>query len=338
MKIAKNQIGLIGQTPILKVKSLSKLTGCDIYLKCECFNPGGTIKDRAAKTMVEKAMARGELKAGMTIVEGTAGNTGIGLAVVAKSLGLKMLAVMPEGQAQEKERMLGLFGAELKLTPVVPFADERHFYHTAKKLGQENENYWWANQFENEDNYLAHYENTAPEIYEQFRGDLDIFVCSAGTGGTIGGNTKYLKEKIAKIKCYLVDPQGSGLNSFIKTGKFAAHGSSITEGIGIMRETHNFHQANLDGSMTIDDSVHISLARYVRERDGIVLGTSSSLNLCAAYKLALENKNSGKKILTFMCELGERGASKMFNDLYLKDKSINYSLSIEEINESLKAI
>lgn len=338
MKVADNQAQLIGGTPVLRIPSLSKLSGNDIFVKCEWANPGGSIKDRAALSMVTKAMERGDLKPGMTIVEGTAGNTGIGLAVVAKSMGLKMLAVMPEGQAIEKERMIELFGGELKLVKPVPFANENHFYHTAKRLGQEGKDFWWANQFENTDNLLAHYENTAPEIEKQFNGDLEIFVCSAGTGGTVGGNTKYLKEKIKGIKCYLVDPGGSGLNSFMRTGEFKSEGTSITEGIGIMRETANFHASNLDGSFSVEDSLHISLSRYVKEQDGIVLGSSSALNLAAAFKLSLDHANQKKRILTFMCDLGERSYSKMYNDDFLKEKSINFTRSIEDIVENLKKI
>lgn len=338
METAAIQSDLIGNTPILKVQSLSEISGCEIYIKCESFNPGGSIKDRAAKKMVEKAIERGDLRPGMTIVEGTAGNTGIGLAVVAKSLGYKMLAVMPKGQALEKERMLTLFGAELKLVDPVPFKDENHFYHTAKRLGQENEDYWWANQFENTDNFLAHYEHTAPEIVEQMSGKLDFFVCAAGTGGTIGGNTKYLKEHIKGIKCYLVDPYGSGLHHFLEHKEFQSSGTSITEGIGIMRETANFAKSDLDGSFQVDDSLHISLARYVRDHDGIVLGSSSALNLAAAFKLALDHKNTGSKLLTFMCDLGERSYSKMYNDDFLTEKGIEFNIDMTEIEKRLSAI
>ncbi len=335
MDTNSNLAKLIGNTPILKVPSLSRISKSDIYLKCESFNPGGSIKDRAALKMVENAMKRGDLKPGMTIVEGTAGNTGIGLALVAKSFGLKMKAVMPKGQALEKERMLELFGAELLLVDPVPFANENHFYHTAKRLGEEP-NHWWANQFENEDNYLAHYEHTAPEIVSQLDSNLDFFVCAAGTGGTIGGNSKYLKEHIPNVKTYLVDPAGSGLDSFLKTGEFKATGSSITEGIGIMRETHNFSQSILDGSFSIDDSIIVSLARYVRDQDGIILGSSSALNLAAAFKLALTNPNSS--VLTFMCDLGERSYSKMFNDDFLREKGISHTIKIEEIQSKLSGL
>ena len=335
MDTNSNLAKLIGNTPILKVPSLSHISKSEIYLKCESFNPGGSIKDRAALKMVENAIKRGDLKPGMTIVEGTAGNTGIGLALVAKSFGLKMKAVMPKGQALEKERMLELFGAELLLVDPVPFANENHFYHTARRLGEEP-HHWWANQFENEDNYLAHYEHTAPEIVTQLDSKLDFFVCAAGTGGTIGGNSKYLKEHIPNIKTYLVDPAGSGLDSFLKTGEFKATGSSITEGIGIMRETHNFSQSTLDGSFSIDDSILVSLARYVRDQDGIILGSSSALNLAAAFKLALSSPNSS--VLTFMCDLGERSYSKMFNDDFLKEKGISHNIKIEEIQSILSSL
>ena len=338
MENAAIQSDLIGNTPVLKVQSLSELSGCEIFLKCESFNPGGSIKDRAAKKMVENAIERGDLRPGMTIVEGTAGNTGIGLAVIAKSLGYEMLAVMPKGQTIEKERMLTLFGANLKLVDPVPFKDENHFYHTARRLGEENENYWWANQFENTDNFLAHYEHTGPEIVEQLNGKLDFFVCAAGTGGTIGGNSKYLKESIKNIKCYLVDPYGSGLHHFLENKEFQSSGTSITEGIGIMRETANFAKAELDGSFQIEDSLHVSLARYVRDHDGIVLGTSSAINLAAAFKLAIDNKHTNSKILTFMCDLGERSYSKMYNDNFLQEKGIEFNLKMSEIEKRLTAI
>lgn len=320
--VANKVTDLIGNTPVLKINSLSKLTQSDIWIKCESFNPGGSIKDRAALQMVKDAIETKQLRQGMTIVEGTAGNTGIGLAIAAKAFGLKMLAVMPKGQSEEKERMLSLFGADLKLVDPCPFSDENHFYHTARRISEKDpENFWWANQFENLSNFKAHYEHTAPEIYQQFNGNLDFFICSAGTGGTIGGNSKYLKENIDKIKCYLVDPEGSGLATFFNTGEFKSQGSSITEGIGIMREVANFKQAHLDGAFTICDQDIVALSRYVRDQDGILLGSSSALNVAGALKLAVNNP--GKQVLTFMCDLGERSYSKLYNDEFLKSKNLN---------------
>lgn len=320
--VVTKQSDLIGNTPLLRIRSLSELTGCEIYLKAEHLNPGGSIKDRAAKQMVDDAMEAGKLKPGMTIVEGTAGNTGIGLALVAKSYGLKMLAVMPRGQAQEKERMLKLFGADLKLVDPCPFANENHFYHTARRLGEEHADYWWADQFENTSNMRAHYLHTAPEIFQQLNGKIDYFVSVAGTGGTIGGNSKFFQEKIPHLKTYLIDPDGSGLFSFFKTGEFKSQGSSFTEGIGIMRKTANFAQAQVDDAFNLSDQDVVTLSRYVRDQDGIILGSSAALNVAGALLTAVK-AGRGKTIVTFLCDLGERSYSKLYNEDFLHEKGLN---------------
>ena len=334
LQVAQKQTDLVGNTPLLKVKSLSELTGCDIYLKCEQFNPGGSIKDRAALQMVQDALADGRLKPGMTIVEGTAGNTGIGLAIAAKSFGLKMLAVMPKGQAIEKERMLTLFGAELKLVDPCPFKDENHFYHTARRIAEENpEQYWWANQFENLSNFKAHYENTAPEILKQLNDKLDIFVTSAGTGGTVAGNSAYFKEHLNNVECFLVDPKGSGLKSYMETGEFKSEGGSITEGIGIMRLVENFKKAKLDGAISLPDQDLVTVSRYLRETDGIVLGLSSALNLAGALYMAVK-KGPGKTIVTIQCDLGERSYSKLYIDEFLASKELKVNQSIHDLIKS----
>lgn len=334
LQVAQKQTDLVGNTPLLEVKSLSELTGCDIYLKCEQFNPGGSIKDRAALQMVQDALADGRLKPGMTIVEGTAGNTGIGLAIAAKSFGLKMLAVMPKGQAIEKERMLTLFGAELKLVDPCPFKDENHFYHTARRIAEENpEQYWWANQFENLSNFKAHYENTAPEILKQLNDKLDIFVTSAGTGGTVAGNSAYFKEHLNNVECFLIDPKGSGLKSYMETGEFKSEGGSITEGIGIMRLVENFKKAKLDGVISLPDQDLVTVSRYVRETDGIVLGLSSALNLAGALYMAVK-KGPGKTIVTIQCDLGERSYSKLYNDEFLASKELKVDQSIHDLIKS----
>jgi cysteine synthase A len=334
LQVAQKQTDLVGNTPLLKVKSLSELTGCDIYLKCEQFNPGGSIKDRAALQMVQDALADGRLKPGMTIVEGTAGNTGIGLAIAAKSFGLKMLAVMPKGQAIEKERMLTLFGSELKLVDPCPFKDENHFYHTARRIAEENpEQYWWANQFENLSNFKAHYENTAPEILKQLNDKLDIFVTSAGTGGTVAGNSAYFKEHLNNVECFLVDPKGSGLKSYMETGEFKSEGGSITEGIGIMRLVENFKKAKLDGAISLPDQDLVTVSRYLRETDGIVLGLSSALNLAGALYMAVK-KGPGKTIVTIQCDLGERSYSKLYNDEFLASKELKVDQSIHDLIKS----
>ncbi|MGX5915050.1 cysteine synthase A [Aliidiomarina sp. Khilg15.8] len=322
LRTAQRQSDTIGQTDLLRVPSLSRLSGSDIFLKCEFQNPGGSIKDRAALQMVEDAMERGDLKPGMTIVEGTAGNTGIGLAVVAKSLGLKLLVVMPNDQTMEKTRMIELHGARLHAVDPVPFKNDNHFYHTARRLGEENADFWWANQFENTSNLRAHYLHTGPEIWQQMQGDVDILVSVSGTGGTIGGNSRYLKEQNPDVEIWLADPDGSGSYQYLKTGEYKAEGGSMTEGIGIMRRVENFRQAKIDYALNLPDQDLVSVAEYVRREDGIVLGSSSALNLAAAYFAALQ-RGPGKRIVTFACDLGERSFSKLYNPEYLRERGLS---------------
>lgn len=319
---AENLVELIGQTDLVKIPSLSRLSGCEIYVKCEFQNPGGSVKDRAALRMVQDAIASGKLRPGMTIVEGTAGNTGIGLSLVGKSLGYKSLVVMPRGQAVEKERMIELHGGELKLVDPCPFASPQHFYHTAKKIAEDSPSqYWWADQFENLSNFMAHYDTTGPEIYEAMNGEIDFLVAAAGTGGTIGGTSSYLKSKRPSMKVVLVDPEGSGLRSFVKSGEFKCHGSSITEGIGIMRLVANFKKAQVDDAITLSDKDLVLISRYVREQDGLVLGLSSAINVAGAFYTALQ-AGAEHKIVTFACDLGERSFSKLYNSEFLKSKGL----------------
>lgn len=325
---AHNQLDLVGNTALLRIESLSRLSACEIFVKCEFMNPGGSVKDRAAKGMIEEALASGALKAGMTVIEGTAGNTGIGLAVIAKVKGLKTTVVMPKGQTPEKERMVGLYGAELVLVDPVPFANQDHFYHTARRMAEvEPDKYWWANQFENLANFRTHYQGTGPEIWQQTEGRIDGFVSAAGTGGTIAGCSRFLKEKNAKIKTVLVDPEGSGLYSYIKTGQFASQGSSITEGIGIMRLVANFKEAHIDDAYQISDQELVTVSRHVRDHDGLILGSSSALNVAAAFRLARE-LGPGKRIVTIACDLGERSASKLYHDEFLAARGLRVDLTL----------
>jgi cysteine synthase A len=315
-------IDAIGKTPLIEIPSLSKATKCRILLKCEHLNPGGSIKDRAAKSMILKARSRGELRPGMTIVEGTAGNTGIGLALVGRALGHSVTVVMPNNQSKEKERLIEFFGASLILVPACPFADQNHFYHTAKKIAAQNsDKYWWANQFENLDNHLAHYEETAPEIWSQAEGQIDYLVSSAGTGGTIAGCSKFLKEKNLHLKTILVDPDGSGLANFVRHGEFKSTGSSITEGIGIMRLVANFKEAKVDEAMNFNDQELVNMAYHLREHDALVLGSSSVLNVLGAYQLA-KNCGPGKTIVTFCCDSGERNISRLYNPEFLSSNGL----------------
>ncbi len=335
MQVKNNISELIGNTDLLKIPSLSKLSGSNILVKCEFQNPGGSIKDRAALSMVTEAINAGDLKPGMTIVEGTAGNTGIGLALVAKALGFEMLTVMPKGQTIEKERMIALHGSKLHLVEPCPFADPNHFYHTARRLAEENDDYWWANQFENTSNYKAHYETTGPEIWQQTDGKIDALVSVCGTGGTIAGCSSYLQEQNSGVKTWLVDPDGSGIYSYLKDGDYKASGSSFTEGIGIMRTVENFRLAKINKAITLPDQDLVTVSRAVRDRDGIVLGSSSALNLAGALLVAAQAERNGQPnntIVTFACDGGERSYSKLYNPDFLAEKGIDPNKeSIEQL-------
>ncbi len=312
----------IGQTPLIKIKSLSEYTGCEIFGKAEFLNPGGSVKDRAALGIIEAAERDGRLKPGYTIVEGTAGNTGIGIATIAAQKGYSCLIVMPNNQSQEKYDMLTALGVELITVAPCPFANENHFYHTAQRLASERPNCFWANQFENPANYKMHYHTTGPEIWEQTSGEVKAFISAVGTGGTLAGVSKYLKEKDSTIHTRLVDPAGSGLYSYFKTGKLVAVGSSITEGIGIMRLTANFIEAKIDQAVQVSDADMISMIYHLAKFDGLLVGTSAALNVFAAFQYALENENSGQCVVTILCDSALRYQSKIFNPTFLKEKSL----------------
>lgn len=308
-------------TPLIKINSLSQLTGCEIYGKAELLNIGGSVKDRAAYGVVEQAEKDGLLKTGGLIVEGTAGNTGIGLATIAAQKGYQCLIVMPNNQAAEKYQILKALGVELVTVPPCPFADQNHFYHTARRLAEERGGFW-ANQFENPANYLSHYKTTGPEIWEQTEGKVDAFLAAAGTGGTIAGVSRYLKEKNLQTHICLVDPMGSGLYSYVKTGEIKSSGSSITEGIGIMRLTANFKEARIDDAVQVNDTEMISMLYHLAQHDGLLVGTSAALNVYAAYKYASENKGKGLVIVTVLCDSALRYASKVFNSQFLTEKNL----------------
>jgi cysteine synthase A len=326
LKVTHSVLELIGRTPLLKLKTLSQMTGSEIWVKCEHLNPGGSIKDRASLKMVQMAIERGDLKKGQTIIEGTAGNTGIGLSLVAKALGYKMHVVMPNNQSPEKEKVLDLYGAAVQKVPPVPFANEGHFYKTAQKIALENPSqYWMPDQFNNLDNYRAHYENTAPEIYAQVDGKLDYLVSVSGSSGTIAGCSAFLKEKIAGLKAVLVDPMGSGLCHYFYHKEFKMVGSSITEGIGIMRLVENYKQAKIDEAFTLPDLDLVTVAYYLREHEGLCVGTSSALNIAGALKVAAR-AGPGKRIVTFVCDGGERASTRLWNHEFLKAQSLTSAL------------
>jgi cysteine synthase len=311
----------VGGTPLLRIHSLSAASGNEILGKAEQQNPGGSVKDRTAKGLIAAAEASGELKPGGTIVEGTAGNTGIGLAMLGRERGYHVVVVMPDNQAAEKYSLLEAMGAEVRQVPAVGFVNPGHFFHTAKRLGEEH-GWFWANQFENPANSDIHYTTTGPEIWEQCEGKLDVVVSAAGTGGTISGVSRYLKEKNPKIEIVLVDPQGSGLYSYVKTGEMKSTGSSITEGIGIMRVTENFRRAVIDDAMQVGDQEMIDMLYHLARNDAQVVGTSAALNVAAAYRLATARRGQGLRIVTFLCDHGSRYASRVFNPGFLAEKKL----------------
>ena len=308
-------------TPLLKIDTLSKITGCEIYGKAELLNVGGSVKDRAAYGIILEAEKQGLLKTGGTIVEGTAGNTGIGLATLAAQKGYKCIIVMPNNQAQEKYQILNALGVELITVPPCPFADQNHFYHTARRIAEER-GFFWANQFENIANMQSHYQTTGPEIWQQTEGKINAFISAAGTGGTIAGVSKFLKEKNTNIHVRLVDPMGSGLYSYVTHGEIKSTGSSITEGIGIMRLTANFREAKIDDAVQVNDDEMMSMLNHLAQHEGLLVGTSAALNVYAAYKYGLENKNKKLKIVTILCDSALRYTSKVFNPDFLKEKNI----------------
>lgn len=313
---------LVGETPLVEIESLSRLTGCKIYGKAEFLNPGGSVKDRAAKGIILDAEKRGALKPGGTVVEGTAGNTGIGIATLAAARGYKTIISMPDNQAAEKYELLETLGAELHKVKPVPFADPNHFYHNAKRLTENVAGAFWANQFENIANGDFHMETTGVEIWRQTNGKVDMFTCAVGTAGTISGVSRYLKSKNPNIKIYAADPLGSGIYSYLKTGKIESIGSSVTEGIGIMRLTANFLRAQIDDTLQITDQEMIDMVYHLAKHDGLVLGTSSGINVMAAYRLAQENAGSGKTIVTVLCDHGTRYASRILNRKWLEEKNL----------------
>lgn len=313
---------VVGNTPLIKIESLSKLTGCHIYGKAEFLNPGGSVKDRAAKGIIQDAEERGLLKPGGTIVEGTAGNTGIGLAVLGVERGYRVILTMPDNQAAEKYEMLEVLGADVRKLPAVPFANPNHFYHAARKIAEELPNAFWANQFENPANGEFHYKTTGPEIWEQLNGKVDLFTCAVGSSGTMSGVSRYLKEQNPAVRTVAADPFGSGIFCLLKTGKMESQGSSVTEGIGIMRETENFKRARIDDAVRIDDQSMMNMIFHLAQNDGLFLGTSSGLNVAAAYQQAQEMAGSGRNIVTVLCDSGTRYSSRILNREWQEKKNL----------------
>jgi cysteine synthase len=317
---------LVGGTPLVELRSLSIKTGSRIFAKCEFMNPGGSIKDRAAKFMIAKAERGGLLKPGGVIVEGTAGNTGIGLATLASSRGYRCIISMPDNQASEKYSMLEALGAEVRKVKPVPFANSEHFYHQARQIAETTPGAFWADQFENTANMQAHEEGTGREIWEQTGGKVDVFTCAVGTGGTIAGVSRALKANAKSsgqnVRVVLADPMGSGLFCYKKDGKIESTGSSVTEGIGIMRITANFAAAEVDDAIRISDPEMIDMLFHLAKHEGLFVGTSAALNVMAAYRLASAEKDSGKVFVTVLCDHGSRYQSKLLSSDWLKEKNL----------------
>ncbi|MDY0885031.1 cysteine synthase A [Dongia soli] len=319
-------IDAIGNTPLIKLKGPSELTGCTILGKAEFLNPGGSVKDRAALAIITDAEKRGLLRPGGLIIEGTAGNTGIGLALVGNCRGYKTLIVIPETQSQEKKDMLRLAGAELKEVPAVPYKDPNNYVKYSGRLAEElkdsNPNgVIWANQFDNTANRRGHYETTGPEIWEQTDHKVDGFICAVGSGGTLAGVGMYLKERNPKIQIGLADPEGAALYSYYKTGELKAAGSSITEGIGQGRITKNIEDMPVDHAYQITDSEALPVIFDLLKREGLCLGGSSGINVAGAIRLARE-LGPGNTIVTVLADYGSRYQSKLFNPEFLRSKNL----------------
>ncbi len=316
----------IGNTPLVRLKQASELTGCHIYGKAEYFNPGESVKDRAALFIVQDAIKRKLISKGGTIVEGTAGNTGIGLAIVCKEYDLKLKIVIPKTQSIEKKETLKKLGAELIEVEAVPYADPKNYIKQSKKIAEDlnkvNSNgVYWANQFDNMINSEAHIQTTAEEIWSQTAGTVDGFTCAVGTGGTLAGVSMGLKKKNKNIRIALSDPMGSSLYSYFKNNKLESVGSSITEGIGTGRITKNFDKALVDEAFQTDDIEALNIVYDLIENQKIVLGGSSGINIAGAIKLA-KQMGPGKTIVTILCDHGRRYASKIFNKDFLKSKNL----------------
>lgn len=321
MDIKHGFIDAIGNTPLIRLNSFSDETGCEILGKAEFLNPGGSVKDRAALFIIQEAEAKGLLKPGGTVVEGTAGNTGIGLAHICNAKGYKCLIVIPETQSQEKIDLLRTLGAEVRTVPAVPYKDPNNYVKLSGRIAAEMENAIWAKQFDNLANRHAHYATTGPEIWAQTEGKIDAWVTATGTGGTYAGVSLFLKEKNPRIRCVLADPMGSGLYSYVKTGEPKSEGSSITEGIGNSRVTANMEGAPADDAIQIEDTEAVRVIYQLLEKDGLFMGGSVGINVGAAIALA-KQMGPGHTIVTILCDGGSRYQSKLFNREWLAAKGL----------------
>ena len=313
--------GAIGNTPLILLPKLSAAIGRRVYGKAEHLNPGGSVKDRAALGIIAAAEARGTLARGGTIVEGTAGNTGIAIALIANARGYHSIICVPDDQSPEKYAALRTFGADLRVVPSVPFTNEQNYYHVARRIAEETPGAVWADQFNNTANRDAHYRTTAPEIEADLGGVPDAFVTACGTGGTLAGISRYLKERDARVRIVLADPMGSALYSYVKCGQLATEGDSSTEGIGIKRITKNFEGTPVDDAVRVDDRTMIEMAMWLLREEGIYVGGSAALNVAAAARVA-RTMPAGSSVVTILCDGGERYRSRLYDAAWREENDL----------------
>jgi cysteine synthase A len=320
MNVRRGFSEAVGNTPLIRLNRLSDQTGCEILGKAEFLNPGGSVKDRAALFIIRDGEQRGELRPGGIVVEGTAGNTGIGLTLIANARGYRCIIVIPETQSQEKMDLLRICGAEVRPVPAVPYKDPNNYVKVSQRLADEIGGFW-ANQFDNTANRRAHYETTGPELWEQTAGRIDAWIASTGTGGTLAGAALYLKERSPAIRCILADPMGSGLYHYVKHGEVKAEGSSITEGIGNGRVTKNLDGAPLDDAVQIDDPTALRVLYHLLRDEGLYLGGSSGINVAGAERVA-RDLGRGHVVVTVLCDGGDRYRSRLYNPQWLRSKGL----------------
>ncbi|MEY4708432.1 MAG: hypothetical protein RJB58_2155 [Pseudomonadota bacterium] len=326
MQIKHDVIAAIGGTPLIRLRQASEATGCEILGKAEFLNPGQSVKDRAALFIIQDAIRRGSLRPGGTIVEGTAGNTGIGLVTVANAMGFKTVIVIPDTQSQEKKDALRLLGAELIEVPAVPYKDPNNYVKLSGRLAEqlaktEKNGAVWANQFDNVANRQAHVEGTGPEVWTQTDGKVDGFVCAVGTGGTLGGIAIALKERNRNVRIAAADPLGAAIYSWIKSGKLESHGGSITEGIGQGRVTANLDGAPIDDAYQVPDEEALPIIFDLLQHEGLCMGGSTGINVAGAIRMA-RDMGPGHTIVTILCDYGNRYQSKLYNPAFLREKGL----------------
>jgi len=321
MSVAAGFSGAIGNTPLIRLQTLSAYTGREIFGKAEHLNPGGSVKDRAALGIIEDFEGRGLLKPGGVIVEGTAGNTGIGLTLVGNARGYRTIIVMPDDQAPEKYALLRTFGADLRVVEAAPFTNDANYYHEARRIAESIPGAVWANQFENTVNRDTHERTTGPEIIAQMDGKLDAFIAAAGTGGTLAGTGRALKAHDANIRVVLCDPYGSSLYNFVKHGKLEPEGDSNAEGIGIKRLTANFKGAPVDDAVRVDDRAMVEMAHWLLRESGLFLGGSAALNVVGAARYAA-TLPPGSRVVTILCDGGDRYRSRIYDAAWLAENGL----------------